>query len=375
MSVLFIGKRFYTNRDALREHYGRIYQLPWHWAQSGIAARLWLVDYHSREMVSKRSGSFELVSSPVRGIDVFRRYALEMRGCGVGDSKLEVVIASGDCYIGLMGYRIARKIGARFVFDVYDKYDEFGAYRRLPGFDPLGFLLRRADVRLFASRALIEQIGSDARRDFLVPNGVDTQRFRQMDMLASRQALGLPEDINLVGYFGGMELDRGVDDLIVAVQKLRAEGMGIELLLGGKPRVDMNVSQPGIRFFGNVPYEHMPGMLASCDLLAIPYRRSAFMDAGASNKIAEAIACGRPIVATRTPNLLANFPAQAAQLGGLLATPGSSDDLARAIREQCTRRKLVDMPQGFEWTAIADRLADSLNLKQYASDQLGSVNG
>ena len=40
MSVLFIGKRYYTNRDALAERYGRIYQLPWNWANAGVHTHL-----------------------------------------------------------------------------------------------------------------------------------------------------------------------------------------------------------------------------------------------------------------------------------------------------------------------------------------------
>jgi len=53
-SVLFIGKRFYTNRDALTERYGRIYQLPHLWAEDGVSTRLWLVDYKTRETRRQR---------------------------------------------------------------------------------------------------------------------------------------------------------------------------------------------------------------------------------------------------------------------------------------------------------------------------------
>ena len=48
MNTLFIGKRYYTNRDALLERYGRIYQLPALWRQDGVDVRLWLLDYHRR---------------------------------------------------------------------------------------------------------------------------------------------------------------------------------------------------------------------------------------------------------------------------------------------------------------------------------------
>lgn len=362
MTVLFIGKRFYTNRDALRERYGRIFQLPWHWSQVGIRSHLWLVDYHTRETVRQRDDGMDIISTPVRNLRVFPQYAGEMFRLREHGPRPDVVVASGDCYIGLLGWSLARRLGARFVFDVYDKYDEFTGYHRLLGFDPFHFLLRRADARLFASQGLMEQVGHEVQRDIIAPNGVDLKRFRPLDMATSRAALGLPSDVTFVGYFGGMTIDRGVDDLMAAIKHLRGEGMNVELLLGGNARADMDLKQPGVRYLGNIPYDQMPVTLASCDLLSIPYRRSAFMDAGASNKIAEAIACGRPLVATRTPNLAANFQQQATALHTMLAVPGDSLDLARVIAAQCERRLLVTMPSGFDWQSIANRLATSLSL-------------
>lgn len=359
VSVLFIGKRFYTNRDALREQFGRIYQLPWHWANAGIATQLWLVDYHSRERVSQRDCGLEVVSTPVRNLAVFRRWIVEVFR---RRQKPDVVVASGDCYIGLVAYGIAKQLRARFVFDVYDKYDEFGGYRRLLRFDPFRYLLQHANHRLFASRGLMATLRCDSDTDHLVPNGVDTRRFRPMDKARSRCALGLPESATLVGYFGSMEPDRGVDDLIAAVQSLRNSGMPVELLLGGKARPGLDLAQPGIRHLGNLPFAQVPTALACCDVLSVPYRRSDFMDAGASNKIAEAIACGRPLVATRSPNFAANFPAQAAQLDGVLATPGNADDIARVISAQLRNRTTVEMPVGISWPEIANPLAHRLSL-------------
>lgn len=364
MNVLFIGKRFYTNRDALREKYGRIYQLPRHWTGLGIATRLWLIDYHTRKSVLVRDGKLDALSTPVRNLAIVQAYRAELRRT----PKPDMIVASGDCYIGLMGYRLSKRLQARFVFDIYDKYDEFGAYLRLPVFNLFRFLRQHADTCLFASRALLEQLSHDCREAWLVPNGLDTQRFRPLDKQSSRETLGLPRNATLIGYFGGMTPDRGVDDLIEAIRRLQSQGQNIELVLGGTSRRDMNLAGPGLHYLGNIPYELMPKALASCDLLAVPYRRSAFMDAGASNKIAEAIACDRALVATRTPNFVANFPTQAAALGTLLADPGNSDDLARAISEQCKQHVLVKMPPGFDWQEIAATLAEELGLSDGMSN-------
>lgn len=364
MSILFVGKRFYTNRDALRERYGRIWQLPWHWMRTGITTRLWLVDYHTTQTVRGVPDMPNARSTPVRNLAAFGQWMKELRGSG---ETVDVVVASGDCYIGLAGYLVARRLHARFVFDVYDKYDEFGGYHTPPGFDLFRFLMQHSDARLFASRALMHDLAVTTEHDHLVPNGVDLERFTVRDKFASRREAGLPAEPKWVGYFGGMEPDRGVADLIGAVQLLRATGMDIELLLGGRQVQGLDVHQDGIRYLGNVPYERMPTVLASCDLLAVPYRRSAFMDAGASNKVVEAIACRRPLVATSTPNLAANFPIQAKQLGSLIARPGDPSDLARVIRLQFDQQVLVEMPAGMSWGEIAMKAASDLGLAACAS--------
>jgi hypothetical protein len=38
LRILFLGKRYYTRRDALCERFGRIYQLPLQWHRAGNTA-------------------------------------------------------------------------------------------------------------------------------------------------------------------------------------------------------------------------------------------------------------------------------------------------------------------------------------------------
>ena len=155
MNILFIGKRFNTNRDALLEKFGRNYQFPLHLAELHNVA-LWLVDYHTKTTIQSIDGSLRITSTPVKNLAVFKQYLL---GAYKSTQPIDMVIASGDCYIALMAQRIAKKLKAKFVFDVYDKYDEFGGYVRPLGFDLFGYLLKKADMRLFASHALLHSLG------------------------------------------------------------------------------------------------------------------------------------------------------------------------------------------------------------------------
>ena len=352
MNILFIGKRFNTNRDALTEKFGRIYQLPLHLSkEQDIKIKLWLIDYHSSKRIKNTDNNLKIISTPVRTGAVFYQYIKE----SIEREKYDLVIASGDCYIGLLGYILAISHKAKFIFDVYDKYDEFSGYIKPLGFDLFGFLLKKADMRFFASHTLLQELGQP-QYDTILSNGIDAKHFRAIDKTEARTKLQLPLAQTFVGYFGSMEPDRGVQDLIDAVKILRQQGHDIVLLLGGRSDSSLDLNQPSIRYLGNVPFGEVPYALASCDILAVPYRRSTFMDAGASNKIAESIACRRPIVATKSPNFIENFPLQAATLAPYLAEPSNPIDLANAIKKQLENQVAVDELDGIYWEQITKNI-------------------
>ncbi len=360
MDILFIGKRFYTNRDAFEEDYGRIFQLPFWWAAGGHDVKLWLVDYHSRQPGSRNAGDLQVESTPVFGWRCVRRVFSEFTRPLRGTARPRLVIASGDCYLGLLGYLVARILGARFVFDLYDRYDVFAGYRRLPGFDPQLFLLRHADAVTFASNPLKDDLEREAMVALVVPNGVDTRHFRPMSQAEARDNLGLPAVGELIGYFGSMEPERGIDDLVAAVAAMREEGSDTRLVVGGHVSDAADLDRPWVHYLGNLEFSRMPAALAACDVLTLPYRHSTFLDNAASVKIAEYIAADRPIVATRTPNFIQNFPQQAAELDGLIAVPGDVTDLARCLRRQLDERRRVSMPSGMDWSTISDELLGAL---------------
>ena len=156
----------------------------------------------------------------------------------------------------------------------------------------------------------------------------------------------------LVGYFGGMEPDRGVEDLVDAVEMLVTDGVPVRLLLAGKSKNAQALQRPFVRYLGDVPYRRMPALLGCCDVLALPYRRSTFMDAGASNKISEYIAVGKPIATTRTPNLLANFEHDDG-FKARAAEPGNPESLAKALRLSLESPQTLPLPVGVTWPEIS----------------------
>lgn len=358
MNILFIGKRFYTNRDALTEKYGRIYQLPWHWSQENINTRLWLIDYHGKELINTTHEALEVISTPVQTGAVFKQYIKESKETL---SPPDIIVASGDCYIGLIAYRLAKKLNAKFIFDVYDKYDEFGAYFNFFGFNSYKFLLKNSDLCFFSSNALELSLRGVFKASCIVPNGVDTNLFKPMDIHASRKKLGLLSDALYIGYFGGLDADRGIDDLLVAHTLLLQQGFTCNLLIAGKARAGLDLNKAGVTYLGNIPYLDIPTAMSACNLLALPYRRSPYLDMASSCKIAEYICIQKPIMATRTPNILSNFSAQTEQLKDLIANPRDPKDMAEKIIKITQNPIIPSSEIGMSWSFIAQQTVDEIN--------------
>lgn len=355
--IVLLGKRRYTNKDTLAERFGRIYRLPAAWSASGRAVLLCLADYHGGASVEEFHDRLQILSASVARPAFARALWACLR------FRPDVVVVSGDAYLGLVGWLLARLSGSRLVFDIYDQYDAFNGYRKPLGFDAFRFVRRRADLLLFCAPALRARFASDGLRapSELVVNGIEEGKFFPRPMRDCRLRLGLPVGERLVGYFGSMEPDRGVADLIQAVALLRAQGLQSVLLVCGKPDPSTPLEHSWIRYRGVVPHADMPLYLNACDVLALPYRESALMDMGASCKIAEYLACRRPMVATRTRNFLENFPMQAAELGDALCPFGDPAALAREIERQLQQPRVASAPVGMAWPDVARKALDAID--------------
>lgn len=344
MRILFIAKRRYTSKDTLRERFGRCYQLPWHWARMGASVRLVLLDYRGGDKEHVRDESLEIESWPViRALTALRVPAAD------------VVVASGDCFIGLLGLHAARRLGARFVFDVYDDYRTFGAYAAFCGWDAYGYLLARAGHAFYASRALGSLHNAPCAWTF-APNGIDEVLFQPAELHAARHRIGLaPAAGKWIGYFGGLDPARGINVLVDAMTRLRGHRPDLRLLVCGAHHRQARLTDDWIDYRGAIAHVEVATHMNACDVLALPYRRAPGLDSASSCKIAEYLCCQRPLAATATPNLCENFPEQAAQLGNRLAAPDDAADLARVLTLQLDEPVLASVPCDFTWRQIAAR--------------------
>lgn len=136
----------------------------------------------------------------------------------------------------------------------------------------------------------------DSTKCQVFPNGTDLSIFHPMDKKASREKLGLPQDVFIVSCVGFICERKGQNRLLGAVRKLN--NPIIKLLFLGKEATLDSFSLEGdeILFKGSVENKEIPYYLCASDVFCLPTRAE-----GCCNAVIEALACGLPVVSSNLP--------------------------------------------------------------------------
>lgn len=352
MKILFICKRYYTNKDLLKDRFGRLYHLPIGLARLGADVSAAVIDYRNSlsEEISAEEVVFQTISAThakliTLPLNLYRRAQV---------IQPEIIIASGDSHIGFLGMFIARKLHAHFVFDVYDYYPVFQG-NRLPGMKTMFRLATiGADQVLCASTTLVQRLGQLNPHVLLVENGVDRNLFSPSRMANARSGLGLKSNLYLIGYFGSITPARG-PLLIEACRLLRRENPNLQLILAG-PVTDVDICQPWIIYLGEIPQTDLPPLINACNVVTIPYANDSFNGMTGACKIAEYLACSKPIVATRVSSHEEIFK----EAPNSLCEP-NPEDMATALWRQLTDPQITSFPEHLAWSNISSTLHKKLS--------------
>ena len=201
-----------------------------------------------------------------------------------------------------------------------------------------------------------------------VLNGIDTARFEQAQPF-DRSTVGLsPEDFVIV-YSGRLTPDKGILQLILAIDKLR-DLPNLRLLIIGASAYGQDkhpspfilqlqeAAMPvknRIVFTGFVDYRHIPSYLKMADMAAVP----SMWDEPFGLTVVEAMSAGLPLVTTRSGGI----PEICEGIATLVDRDGIVDHLADAIRH------LYHHPEERRAMGEAARLhARRFDKQRYAAD-------
>tara|TARA_R110001592_G_scaffold295594_2_gene565692 strand:+ start:39533 stop:40408 length:876 start_codon:yes stop_codon:yes gene_type:complete len=212
----------------------------------------------------------------------------------------DVVVGLSDTWLGIVAASAAAAANAKLVIDAYDNYEAY-----LPHAKPLHWLWRRALGKAHGLTAagpqLLELLRHSNRqaRHCVVPMAADPL-FHPKKADESRPTLKLPLQRKLIGYLGTADSSRGFDIFLSALELLGARRDDFDLVLSGRSKVETDFPATRLHQLGYVADELMPDLLNSCDLLACANKDSAFGNYSYPVKVYEALACGRPVLASDT---------------------------------------------------------------------------
>lgn len=172
--------------------------------------------------------------------------------------------------------------------------------------------------------------GVPAAKISVIPNGVDTERFRPRDRAECRRSLGLPSDARLIVCVSRLSEEKGVDVLVRAFAQVRSQVPGAMLALVGSGPLQAELEREALRLglgdslklAGAVAHEQVALWIGAGDVSCLPSLRE-----GHPNAAMEALASGRPLVASRVGAL----PGMVGAGTGLLVEPGDEAALSQAL--------------------------------------------
>jgi len=214
-------------------------------------------------------------------------------------------------------------------------------------------------------RDIVSAFGVSSDKVYVVPHGVDHQRFYPAAGLDGSWArkLGLREGYIL--HVGTLSSRKNIPTLLRAFARLRSQGQGLsrQLVLAGQEapglagaaEIHESVRQldltSSVVFAGHVSDERLPGLYARASVLAMPSLYEGF-----GFPILESMAAGTPVVASNTSSL-----PEVAGDAAILVAPLDEQALAAAIADilfnpqlgQELRSKGLKRAQQFSWQRAA----------------------
>jgi glycosyltransferase involved in cell wall biosynthesis len=165
-------------------------------------------------------------------------------------------------------------------------------------------VLREADYTITVSGDLLKTARSlcaPVERSGAVLNGCDTGIFHPRDRAEARAPLGVPAEAEAIVYIGRLDLAKGLRELISAVATLRARRPRLHCyIVGNGPvrqqlveMIGSNGAGQQITLVPSCPTDGVAAWMAAADLVTLPSYRE-----GCPNVVIEALASGRPVVAT-----------------------------------------------------------------------------
>ncbi|WP_020498208.1 glycosyltransferase family 4 protein [Sciscionella marina] len=248
------------------------------------------------------------------------------------------------------------------------------------------WLANRADALIACSTAMRTEIAHLFEREedeiTVIHNGIEPRGWRTSPRrTAAAREHYAPDGAPLLLFFGRLEYEKGAQDLLAALPKIRREHPGTRLVIAGEGRhLPILIEQArklrvrrAVDFVGHLADRALVAAIGAASVVVLPSRYEPFGIAAL-----ESAAAGAPLVASRAGGLgevvvdgvtgCSFTPGDVSELAGAVSTvlhaPAAAAKRARAARAR--------LGSQFDWSRIAEQTAGVYaNARILAHGELG----
>jgi glycosyltransferase involved in cell wall biosynthesis len=274
----------------------------------------------------------------------------------IREKKIDAVVLYSVATNGLQAVYAARRHNVPVVFRSIDILNQLVVY---PFLRPITKMLERlvyarSDMLLTLTPSLtqyVANLGAKADRIKLLPMPVDTDIFYPFsapDELRSKW--GISDTDKVILYMGTLYDFSGLDGIIRWLPDIAGQVPDVRLLIVGdgpqRKKLEGIIAGTGIGdkviITGFQPYEDMPQYINMATVCLNPFRITGATREIFPGKIVQYLACGKAIVATPLPGLVA-------------VTPGEEHGLIYAETPEAMAEKLVDLLKDSDYRQRLER--------------------
>jgi teichuronic acid biosynthesis glycosyltransferase TuaC len=222
-------------------------------------------------------------------------------------------------------------------------------------------VMKKADFVLGISEDLRERcvaMGAPPEKTRAMVSGCDLSVFHVKDCVEARKKLRIDPASEAIVYIGRMDPKKGLLELVEAAAALRSKHLNLHVFMVGdgpdRPLIENAIQAKDagsyIHALPGCSFDEVADWMAAADVVTLP----SYME-GCPNVILEALACGRPVVATN----VGGIPEIMNDECGYLVPPRDSGALAEALASSLDRTwdaKSISAHWGRGWETVAAEL-------------------
>jgi len=268
--------------------------------------------------------------------------------------EFDIIIGQMGCPGGYAAVRLAKKYGKKSVVGL--RGSDVNSYFNKPVLKHfIRWTLNQADRLVTVSAALKAELlrrGYPESKISVIYNGVDETIFHPLDQTESRRRLNLQAESKYLLFVGTLSRRKGIDLLLSAFAALARPDVKLIFIGQGGDRhlienfITEHSWQDRILLPGVLPHAQLPLWYAAADIVVLQS-----LAEGVPNVILEALAMGKPVVATRVggiPEILAG------EKTGFLCPPGDPGSLIQVIENALDYSGKIEPSRKLTWKTNAE---------------------